>query len=205
MTSQPVHVIYLYHPGANAGPSTLPGALIKRIENLYQGSFVQTAHIRYGYLNTSAKNTRNKQESHVIDCCLADSSALSVTPFSPVSSSPAESKQFQSLGHDTSLLDAIRKPKGQTLQDVIDQLLDNDKSTKLGCLADGLVACVEVRFTIAVLMCILLSDSNTSLLYPFSALQSSYTSDLTTIGEIYHTPSTRFSGIGYVRQLISSF
>jgi len=155
MTSH-VQLIFLYHPIADLRSSPLPDAIIKRIESLFQtdSCAIQIAHIRYGSLPSTARSTKSEHQVDM-ECYLSSSSSLSLTPF--MSSSAHWQKQGLSSEGDifpSILLNVknIKQPRVNTFEDSLDSLMAVDGTSEivkehpihLGCLADGLVAAIEV-------------------------------------------------------------
>jgi hypothetical protein len=158
MTSQ-VQIVFLYHPTADSRSSPLPDAFIKRIETLYQASksTIQIAHIRYGSLPKREKSTNADSGSVNLERFLSSSSSLVLTPFHTATKHWQQQREAGTQDPTPSFLlnviNNVKQPRMESMQDSLDTLMNqSDSSTSdnkplnyLGCLADGLVAAIEVR------------------------------------------------------------
>lgn len=157
MASQ-VHIIFLYHPAADSQSSALPDAIVKRVEALYHfggnNCTIHIAHIRYGFLPSNARNATLVKDDANLVRFLSSSSKLSMTPFITSSNYWAAHQQTSTQKlqqHPSSILinvlDDIKKPHMDPSQNSLDSLMNPRFEEKpwVGCLADGLVAAIEVR------------------------------------------------------------
>ena len=149
MSSQ-VHLIFLYHPTAESRTSPLPDAIVRRLESVYRSGncSIHVAHIRYGFLPSTGR-TSGADEGADLERFLSASSSLSISSFTPSSVYWQQRDQSGPNSAPSILLNVvndIKQPRLDTGHDLLQSFMEpNGKpSSSLGCLADGLVAAVEV-------------------------------------------------------------
>jgi hypothetical protein len=154
MASQ-VHLIFLYHPAADPRNSPLPDAIVRRLEGLYQTGgtcTIHIAHIRYGQLATDTTKSTKAEGEIDLQRFLSSTAHLALSPFvlSSVYWQQREASAQNSIHFD--IVNSIREPREESFQDTLSNLLEQNETPEsqskannpLGCLADGLVAALEV-------------------------------------------------------------